>query len=236
MCLRRRTSRTVAHIGIPLSCLVDRRIWRFVRLARFVFLPSRLPVNPPPATAARLDSAPLPLPERSRPRRSAGARRSPVQGHRADPGLDGIPGLSDVTAKYLASTLPSIEITWIRFMAFALIMMPAMIPGSPLYALTTRRRGCISCAAPRCSAPRCSSSPVCGFLPIAEASATGFVAPLFVTALSIIFLNETVGAAALDRNRGRPPRRDHHPAAGHRRRFTPPRSSRWSRLWPGRAR
>jgi drug/metabolite transporter (DMT)-like permease len=31
------------------------------------------------------------------------------------------------------------------------------------------------------------------FLPIAEASATGFVAPLFVTALSIVFLRESVG-------------------------------------------
>jgi drug/metabolite transporter (DMT)-like permease len=31
------------------------------------------------------------------------------------------------------------------------------------------------------------------FLPIAEASATGFVAPLFVTALSIFFLGEIVG-------------------------------------------
>jgi drug/metabolite transporter (DMT)-like permease len=31
------------------------------------------------------------------------------------------------------------------------------------------------------------------FLPIAEASATGFVAPLFVTALSIVFLGESVG-------------------------------------------
>jgi EamA domain-containing membrane protein RarD len=31
------------------------------------------------------------------------------------------------------------------------------------------------------------------FLPIAEASATGFVAPMFVTALSIVFLNEVVG-------------------------------------------
>jgi drug/metabolite transporter (DMT)-like permease len=31
------------------------------------------------------------------------------------------------------------------------------------------------------------------FLPIAEASATGFVAPLFVTALSILFLRESVG-------------------------------------------
>ena len=31
------------------------------------------------------------------------------------------------------------------------------------------------------------------FLPIAEASATGFVSPLFVTALSIFFLGEKVG-------------------------------------------
>ena len=31
------------------------------------------------------------------------------------------------------------------------------------------------------------------YLPIAEASATGFVAPLFVTALSIVFLSEKVG-------------------------------------------
>ena len=31
------------------------------------------------------------------------------------------------------------------------------------------------------------------FLPIAEASATGFVSPLFVTALSIVFLGESVG-------------------------------------------
>jgi drug/metabolite transporter (DMT)-like permease len=32
-----------------------------------------------------------------------------------------------------------------------------------------------------------------GFLPIAEAAATGFVSPLFVTALSIVFLGESVG-------------------------------------------
>jgi drug/metabolite transporter (DMT)-like permease len=31
------------------------------------------------------------------------------------------------------------------------------------------------------------------YLPIAEASATGFVSPLFVTALSIVFLSESVG-------------------------------------------
>ena len=50
-------------------------------------------------------------------------------------------GASDVTAKYLSATLPSIEIAWIRFLVFALIMSPAMLPGSPLYALHTQRPG-----------------------------------------------------------------------------------------------
>ena len=68
-------------------------------------------------------------------------------------------GCSDVTAKYLAASLPSIEITWIRFLTFALIMTPAMIPGSPLFALHDQSGApCISCAAPPCSAHRCSSS------------------------------------------------------------------------------
>ena len=46
-------------------------------------------------------------------------------------------GTSDVTAKYLTHTLPAVEIAWLRFLVFALIMVPAMIPGSPLFALRT---------------------------------------------------------------------------------------------------
>ena len=73
------------------------------------------------------------------------------------------------------------------------------------------------------------------FLPIAEASATGFVSPLFVTALSIVFLGESVGV-----------RRWLATAVGligvliilrpGTARFIPPRSSRSSRRWPGPAR
>jgi drug/metabolite transporter (DMT)-like permease len=102
-------------------------------------------------------------------------------------------GVSDVTAKYLSATLPSIEITWIRFAVFALIMTPGMIPGSPLYALRSDR--------PRFQVMRgvtllgSSLFFITGlrYLPIAEASATGFVSPLFVTALSIVLLGERVG-------------------------------------------
>ena len=44
-------------------------------------------------------------------------------------------------------------------------MVPAMVPGSPLFALRTRGRCFRSCAAWRCSAHRCSSFPACGFSP-----------------------------------------------------------------------
>jgi drug/metabolite transporter (DMT)-like permease len=102
-------------------------------------------------------------------------------------------GVSDVTAKYLSATLPSIEIAWLRFLVFAMIMVPAMVPGSPLFALKT---GNVGLQLMRGAALLGSSLFFISglrYLPIAEASATGFVSPLFVTALSIVFLSEKVG-------------------------------------------
>jgi drug/metabolite transporter (DMT)-like permease len=102
-------------------------------------------------------------------------------------------GISDITAKYLSATLPSIEIAWLRFLVFAMIMVPTMLPGSPVYALRTERVGLQLLR----GAALLSSSLLfisgLRFLPIAEASATAFVSPLFVTALSILFLGERVG-------------------------------------------
>ena len=151
-------------------------------------------MTPPPAAAARLDSAPLPLPEKK-----SAARKAPA---RADRPFKGIAlvlastiflGASDVTAKYLSATLPSIEIAWIRFLVFALIMTPAMLPGSPLFALQTNRRGLHLLRGAALLGSSLFFISGLRFLPIAEASATGFVAPLFVTALSIVFLGEKVG-------------------------------------------
>jgi drug/metabolite transporter (DMT)-like permease len=152
-------------------------------------------VTPPPAAAARLDSAPLPIPEK----KTASIRKAPA---RADRPFKGIAlvlastvflGTSDVTAKYLSATLPSIEITWIRFLVFALIMTPAMLPGSPLFAMQTNRLGLHLLRGATILGSSLFFISGLRFLPIAEASATGFVAPLFVTALSIIFLGEKVG-------------------------------------------
>jgi drug/metabolite transporter (DMT)-like permease len=151
-------------------------------------------VTPPPAAAARLDSAPLPFPEKR-----AAIRKAPARADRPFKGIALILastiflGTSDVTAKYLSATLPSIEITWIRFLVFALIMMPAMMPGSPLFAMQTGRLGLHLLRGATILGSSLFFISGLRFLPIAEASATGFVAPLFVTALSIIFLSEKVG-------------------------------------------
>jgi drug/metabolite transporter (DMT)-like permease len=136
----------------------------------------------------------LPLPEKK-----SAARKAPA---RTDHPFKGIAlilmstvflGVSDVTAKYLSATLPSIEIAWIRFLAFAVIMVPAMLPGSPLFALRTERLGLQLMRGVALLGSSLFFISGLRFLPIAEASATGFVSPLFVTALSIFFLSERVG-------------------------------------------
>ena len=151
-------------------------------------------MTPPPAAAARLDSAPLPLPEKKPAARTAPARADrPFKGIALILASTIFLGASDVTAKYLSASLPSIEIAWIRFLVFALIMVPAMVPGSPLYAMHTGRLGLQLMRGAALLASSLLFISGLRFLPIAEASATGFVAPLFVTALSIVFLGERVG-------------------------------------------
>jgi drug/metabolite transporter (DMT)-like permease len=151
-------------------------------------------LTPPSATAARLDSIPLPLPEKKTTVRAAPARADrPFRGIALILASTVFLGASDVTAKYLSATLPSIEIAWIRFLVFALIMAPAMLPGSPLYALQTKSLGLQLMRGAALLGSSLFFISGLRFLPIAEASATGFVAPLFVTALSIVFLGESVG-------------------------------------------
>jgi drug/metabolite transporter (DMT)-like permease len=149
---------------------------------------------PPPSAAVRLDSAALSLPGKKPAGRSAPARADrPFRGIALILASTVFLGISDVTSKYLSATLPSIEIAWIRFLVFALIMVPAMLPGSPLFALRTGRPGLQVMRGVALLGSSLFFISGLRFLPIAEASATGFVSPLFVTALSIVFLSERVG-------------------------------------------
>jgi drug/metabolite transporter (DMT)-like permease len=203
------------HIGVPLTGVVVR-----ARLSFFMASPdskifcASLLVTPPSAAAVRLESARLSLPEKkpaaaeaiggpSLPvtEEKAASRRAPARADRPFKGIALILlsttflGVSDVTAKYLSASLPSIEIAWLRFLVFAVIMTPAMIPGSPLYAMRISSVGLPLMLMRGAALLGSSLFFITGlrYLPIAEASATGFVAPLFVTALSIVFLSEKVG-------------------------------------------
>jgi drug/metabolite transporter (DMT)-like permease len=198
--------RPSAHIGILFSGVVARPHLSFCKASPDSIIARVSIVTPPPAAAVRLDSASSPLPEKRSNAQGASARpeQKSVESApaRADRPFKGIAlilastvflGASDVTAKYLSATLPSIEIAWIRFLVFALIMVPAMLPGSPLYALQTKSPGLQLMRGAALFGSSLFFISGLRFLPIAEASATGFVAPLFVTALSIVFLGEKVG-------------------------------------------
>jgi drug/metabolite transporter (DMT)-like permease len=151
-------------------------------------------LTPPSAAAAKLDRAPLRVPEKKSTAQAVPARADrPFRGIVLILASTVFLGTSDVTAKYLAPSLPSIEIAWIRFLVFTLIMAPAMLPGSPLYALPTARPALQMMRGAALLGSSLLFITGLGFLPIAEASATSFVSPLFVTALSILFLGESVG-------------------------------------------
>jgi len=99
---------------------------------------------------------------------------------------------SDAMAKYLSRDLPALEIAWLRFTVFVLIMAPAVLMSSPNAMRSARPvlqvlrgLGILTSAVVFIIALR--------FLPIAEATSTGFVAPIFVTGLSLLFLGEKVG-------------------------------------------
>lgn len=98
---------------------------------------------------------------------------------------------SDAMGKYLTKSLPPIEVGWLRFTMFALIMLPVLIRHPR--ALTSANPGVQTMRALALLSSSLLFISGLRFLPIAEASATTFIAPLFVTALSIFFLGEKVG-------------------------------------------
>lgn len=97
-------------------------------------------------------------------------------------------------AKYLArGGMAPVEIAWIRFAVFLLIMLPAvLIPSGGRLLRSSRPLLQVSRGIGLLGS---SILFICGlsFLPIAEATATSFISPVFVTGLSMVFLGEKVG-------------------------------------------
>lgn len=101
--------------------------------------------------------------------------------------------MGDVIAKVLTGTLPALEVAWLRYIVFCLVVVPTAFVARGPQAMHTR---CLRLQVIRALAG--AGSTVLFFLglrylPVAEATAILFISPIFITALSIPILGETVG-------------------------------------------
>ncbi|MBI4291175.1 MAG: DMT family transporter [Betaproteobacteria bacterium] len=125
---------------------------------------------------------------------SAAPRAHPVRGILLMIVAVTILALLDTTAKYLSSTYPVLGVVWARFAFQTLLMLVVLGPRSRLGLLRTSRpkvqifRGIVLMGASLFFVSALAR------MPIADASAIGFLAPLIITALSVPMLRERVDA------------------------------------------
>jgi drug/metabolite transporter (DMT)-like permease len=101
--------------------------------------------------------------------------------------------LTDVATKLLTTSLPVSQIAWMRYTTFALLMVPFvyLTGGSALF--RTARPGLQTLRAVAMVASTLIFTTGLPYLPVADASAIFFVAPILIMALSVAFLGEKVG-------------------------------------------
>jgi drug/metabolite transporter (DMT)-like permease len=100
---------------------------------------------------------------------------------------------ADTIAKQLAGSIPPVQIAWLRYFVFVLILVPIVI-------------GRYGASALRSANPKLQIVRGLGmlgsallfmtglaFLPVADATAIFFISPIAITALAVIFLGERVG-------------------------------------------
>jgi drug/metabolite transporter (DMT)-like permease len=99
--------------------------------------------------------------------------------------------LADVITKVLAETLPAVQIAWLRYVTFALILVPLVrLSGS---GLRSRRPGLQVLRGLGMVGSALLFTLGLPFLPVADATAIYFISPILITALAVLFLGEKVG-------------------------------------------
>ena len=99
--------------------------------------------------------------------------------------------ISDTAAKMLTVDLPPLEVAWLRYLVFLIMTLPVLVRGRS--ALATRRPAVQFGRALASAASTAVAILSFAFLPVAESTAIGFVAPVIVTAMAAVFLRESVG-------------------------------------------
>ena len=107
----------------------------------------------------------------------------------------------DVTAKYLAGSLPVLQIAWMRFLGFLVILLPVVVASGPRRLLRSRRPGLQILRGLGLLGSTLFFFSALPYIAVPELTAIFFIAPVLVTALSAPLLGERVGvqrwAAAL---------------------------------------
>ncbi|WP_084596206.1 DMT family transporter [Pseudomonas massiliensis] len=100
----------------------------------------------------------------------------------------------DVLSKYLSGIYPVMLVIWVRYFVHTLLMMGIFLPRSGLRILRTRRPLLQILRALCLLGTSLLFTSGLQYIPLAEATAVNFLAPLLVTALSVPLLGERVTA------------------------------------------
>ncbi|HLY55128.1 MAG TPA: DMT family transporter [Stellaceae bacterium] len=99
---------------------------------------------------------------------------------------------ADMLAKVLSAGLSPVEIAWLRYIAFSLLLVPLLATGG-LGTLEVRRPGLQVLRGLGILGSAVLFISAVSFVPLAEATATSFTSPVFITILSVIVLGERPG-------------------------------------------
>ncbi len=99
--------------------------------------------------------------------------------------------VSDTAAKLLTATLPPLEVAWLRYLVFVIVTAPMLLRARGAM-LATRRLALHAGRA--CAATLSTVLAIVSFslLPVPDATAIGFVAPIIVTGMAAFLLKERV--------------------------------------------
>jgi drug/metabolite transporter (DMT)-like permease len=101
--------------------------------------------------------------------------------------------VSDVLTKLLTETLPAVEVAWLRYVAFVLLVLPAVLLNGGGSLLRSHRPGLQALRGLGTVGSAVLFTASLPYLPVADATAIYFISPILITALSIPFLGEAVG-------------------------------------------
>jgi drug/metabolite transporter (DMT)-like permease len=101
--------------------------------------------------------------------------------------------MGDVVAKYVTEDYPVLLAAWACYCGQMVVMSVLFLPRRPLDLVKSNRPWLQIARSGSNIVSTCVFICAIGFLPIAEATAIGFVSPLIVVALSVPLLGEVVG-------------------------------------------